>query len=135
MPNINDTRQYIETFIDTNISSILPISYDNVPFNDNGLSYYIHVSLSFLGSSNITIGGAFNKRIRHNGDIVIKLYTKINSGTATAFDYIDQIKSNIENKNISHNLITYAAEPIRKGVGKEGFYTYFLRIPFVSDEC
>lgn len=135
MPNLEGTRQYIESFIDTNISPIVKVSYDNVPFDASGLSSYVHMSLSFNDSSNVNIGGVNNKRIRHVGDIVFKVYNKIDSGTSTAFKLIDSIKEQIQNKEISGNLITYAAEPIRKGVGKEGFYTYFLRIPFVSDEC
>lgn len=135
MPNLDTTRGDIESFVDVNVSPILPIAYDNVPFDSSGLSTYTHLSLSFNGSSNVNIGGGASKHIRHVGDIVFKLYNKIDSGTSSAFVLLDSIKTQMENKYISSNLITYAAEPIRKGVGKEGFYTYFLKIPFVSDEC
>lgn len=135
MPNLNETRRDIESFIDTNVSPIVTISYDNVPFDSSGLTQYAHLSLTFLDNENVNIGGQTSKRIRHFGDIIFKLYVKINSGTSTAFTLLDSIKLQVENKYISTNLITYVAEPIRKGVGKEGFYSYFLRVPFVSDEC
>ena len=135
MPNLNDTRSAIETFVDINISGTVPIAYDNVPFDADGIDMYAHLSLSFAGSENVNIGGVLQKRIRHTGDMVFKLYTKIGSGTATAFSNLDFIKTQIENKYLDPKLLTYAAEPIRKGIGKEGYYSYFLRVPFVSDEC
>jgi len=135
MPNLNTTRTDIENLIGVVITPILPVSYDNVPFDSDGIENYVHLSLSFTNTNNVNIGAILSKRIRHEGDIVFKLYVKIDSGTATAFAFLDSIKTQVENQYISNNLLTYAAEPIRKGVGKEGYYTYFLRIPFVSDEC
>lgn len=135
MPDLDTTRGDIEMFVTTGLSGLVQIAYDNVPFTSNGTSEYVHLSLSFVDSSNVNIGGVNNKRIRHFGEIVFKLYVKINSGTSSAFSLLDDIKTQVENKNISFNVLTYAAKPIRKGVGKEGYYSYFLRIPFVSDEC
>lgn len=135
MPNLNETRKSIEKLVRTNVETILPIAFDNVPFSDEGVDEYAHLSIHFTGSTNINIGVIISKRIRHTGSIVFKLYMDIDKGTSGAFVLLDSIKTQVENKYITDNLITYAAEASREGVGNEGYYTYFLRIPFVSDEC
>ena len=135
MPNLNDTKIDIESHIDTNVSGILPIAYDNIPFENDGLDKYVYLVVQFTSSSNINIGSIISKRIRHTGSIIFKLYTKIDLGTTIPLSTLDSIKTQVENRYISTNLITYAAEPARKGIGKDGYYSYFLSIPFVSDEC
>ena len=133
MANLVNTKRLIETFVATNIATV-PLSYDNIEYTGNK-DFYPHLTIAFLNSENANIGSALSKRIRHQGVIVFKLFTEINKGTDKALETLDQIKTQVENKYIDSNLFTYAAEPTRQGVGDEGSYTYFLRIPFVSDEC
>ena len=135
MPNLEETRRDIESYIDSNVSGIIPIAYDNVEFDNSVVQDYAHLTLVYNDSQNVNINAINNRRIRHLGTIVFKIYNKIGVGTSSAFTLIDSIKTQVENKYISSNLVTYAANPVRKGAGKIGYYTYFLRIPFVSDEC
>lgn len=134
MPNLSETRRDIETEIDTNVT-IVPIAFDNIKKDVSGLSEYAYVNIQFVGSGNVNIGAVNNKRIRHEGSIIFKIYTPIDGGTDRGYVIMDTIKTQLQNKYISLNLLTYAAEPTREGVSKEGYFAYFLRIPFTSDEC
>jgi len=134
MPNLSETRRDIETYIFTNIVTI-PVVFDNVKQDVSGFDEYAFTNIQFVDSTNVNLGAVLNKRIRHTGTIVFKVYTPIDQGTNRGFVLMDEIKSELENKYISNNLLTYAAEPTREGVGKEGYFAYFLRIPFTSDEC
>jgi len=134
MPNLSETRSDIESYIYDNV--VAPaIVFDNVRQDTSGLDEYAFVTIQYIGSSNVTLGAVLNKRIRHSGTIVFKIYTPIDQGTNRGFVLMDDIKTELENKYISSNLLTYAAEPTREGVGKEGYFAYFLRIPFTSDDC
>ena len=132
MPDLRTTKRLVETFVTNNVTTI-PLSYDNIEYLGNK-DFYVHLTLSFLLSSNANIGSQLHKRVRHQGDIVFKLFTQIGIGSDSAFEALDYIRTQVENKQIDSNLFTYAAQPTRQGVGDEGSYTYFLRIPFVSDE-
>lgn len=134
MPDLNTTRKDIESFVATNIVTI-PIAYDNIDFDESSVGEYAYLSIHFTYSRNVNTGAINYKRIRHEGAIVFKIYSPIDSGTSLGLTRMDEIKTQVENKYISPNLITYAAEPQREGVSSEGYFTYFLRIPFVSDEC
>lgn len=132
MPNFTDTKRILETFISTNIIDI-PFAYDNIEYTGDK-NFYAYVKIKFLNDENINIGSTLHKRIRHEGDIVFKLYTEIGIGTDKSLTALDNIKTQVENKYISENLVTYAAQPTREGANNSGSYVNFLRIPFVSDE-
>ena len=114
MPNLNDTRADIENLIGTAITPILPVSYDNVPFDESSIKNFVHLSLSFTNSENANIGAVLSKRIRHEGDIVFKLYVEIDSGTAIAFGLLDEIKTQVENRYICLNHLIHVLNAIHK---------------------
>ena len=132
MPNLTNTKIDIESFVASNITTI-PLSYDNIQYNGDK-DYYAHVTVAFIDSENANIGSQVHKRVRHEGVIIFKVYTEIGIGTNKSLEALDYIKTQVENKYISSNLFTYAAESIRKGEDDVGNYVGFLRIPFVSDE-
>ena len=132
MPNFNDTKTILESFVTNNVVGI-PFAYDNIDYYGDK-NFYAFVKIKFLNDTNINIGSTLHKRIRHEGDIVIKLYSEIGIGTNKSLEALDNIKTQVENKYISENLVTYAAAPTREGANDSGSYINFLRIPFVSDE-
>jgi len=132
MPNLNDTKTILESFVSNNVTGI-PFAYDNIEYTGDK-NFYASIRVQFVYDSNINIGSILHKRIRHEGDIVFKLYSEIGIGTKKSLTALDNIKTQVENKYISENLMTYAAEPTREGADESGNYINFLRIPFVSDE-
>lgn len=133
MPSLDKTREILEVAIINGWGSTTPIKFDNVKFDDTGLDAFISVMLINYKSENVTIGSAITKRIRHTGVLAIKVYTKQNDGSSTAYAYADQIRGLMDNLS-QNNLFTKASMTRRNDVADDGWYSLIVDVPYISDE-
>jgi len=134
MPNLNDTRGILVNYFKTAWGSTTKIAYQNVPFDDTGLTEYVETKLIPLHDSNACIGSYDTKRKRHEGVLAIFIYTKQNSSAFRAYELADLVADYMDNKKIASNLTTSASINYDEGVRKDGWYSVNVRIPFTSDE-
>ena len=135
MPDLNETRYRLENAFITGWGTTTPIAYDNVYFDDDGVDEYVLLRFVVYNTENMTIGSQLANAVRHYEALVIKVYTKIGSGSGTAWEYADQIKTLMANKGISANLYTLEAEVRRDGDSKEGYFSVVCSIRYRSEEC
>lgn len=135
MPNINTTRSDLESLFIAGWGNTTPIAYDNVPFDNNGIDEYVHVRFTVYDSRNFTIGSQLVAAVRHTGTLIVVIYTKLGAGTGSAWDYADQIKTIMANKQVSRGLFTTESEIRRDGDEKDGYFGVICSTRYTSDEC
>lgn len=133
MPDINKTRELLESRFQINWGSTTPISYDNVPFDDTAVNEFVSITFLNFATMNATIGGAINKCKKHEGAIQIKVHIKLDTGTGDAYEYADSIAAIMENYQDT-NLFTHAAEVRRIGALDSGWFVILVHVPFISYE-
>lgn len=133
MPNVNQTKQALEAMFMTGWGATTPIGHDNVSFDDSTILEFVSVKFINYTSSNVNIGGALNKRKRHEGVLSIKVYTKQHIGTGDAYSHAASISDIMDNKTQS-NLFTGVSDVRRFGEGDDGWFGLIVDVPYISDE-
>lgn len=133
MPSLDKTRELLEVAIINGWGSTTPIKFENVKFDDTGIDAFISVMMINYTSSNVCVGSAITKRIRHKGVLAVKVYTKKDIGSGSAYIYADQIRSIMDNLHQT-NLFTLASETRKNNVADSGWFGLIVDVPYVSDE-
>jgi len=133
MPSLNGTREVLETLFIDGWAAKTPIKYDNVVFDDNGISEFVDMKMINYTTRNVNIGSGITKRKRHTGVFSIRIFTKQNTGTGKAYSYADDIGVIMDNFKDT-NILTYASESRRSGEVEGGQYVLIVDVPYVSDE-
>lgn len=136
MPNLNTTRSHLETAFINGWGTTTPISYDNVNYQEVSGESYVRISIEFVDSSNVCIGGSVDgtKRQRHIGLVKLMIYTPINEGSGSAYTLADTYKTIMDNKTINTDLYTGTTDVIRSGENVDGYYSLLCLTEFTSDE-
>jgi hypothetical protein len=87
---INDVRAAIEGRIAAEMAAapVYPVSYQNVPFTPPNNTPWLQAFIRFGDNAYATLT-SFN---RHNGTLVVNIFTPIGNGTAANFDIAERIK-------------------------------------------
>lgn len=87
---INDVRAAIEGRIAAEMAAapVYPVSYQNVPFTPPNNTPWLQTFIRFGDNAYATLT-SFN---RHNGTLVVNIFTPIGNGTAANFDIAERIK-------------------------------------------
>lgn len=133
MPDINGTRQALETLFSDGWGSTTPIKYDNVAFDDANVESFVEVRMLNYSTLNVNIGGGITKRKRHIGVLAVKIFVKQNQGTGEAYSLAAQI-SDIMDNIMQTGLFTGASESRRIGENDGGWFGLVVDIPYTSDE-
>lgn len=133
MPSLDKTRELLEVAIINGWGSTTPIKFDNVKFDDTKIDAFISVLMINYTSDNVCIGSAITKRIRHEGVLAIKVYTKKDIGSGNAYAYADQIRGLMDNLN-QDNLLTKASKTRKNDVPDDGWFSLIVDVPYISDE-
>lgn len=133
MPSLDKTRELLEVALINAWGSTTPIKFDNTKFDDKGLDAFISILFINYTSNNVCIGSAITKRIRHEGVLAIKVYTKQNIGSTKAYAYADQIRGIMDNIN-QNNLFTKASLTRKNDVLDDGWFGIIVDVPYISDE-
>ena len=133
MPDLNETRSVLETAFINGWGATTPIKFENVVFDDRGISAFVSVKMINYISDNVCIGSIVQKRIRHIGALHIKVYTKQNIGAGSAYDYADQVRGIMDNVQVG-NLFTKASTSRVVGETEDGWFVTIVEIPYISDE-
>lgn len=133
MPSIDKTRELLEVALINGWGSTTKVKFDNVKFDDRGIDAFISVLLINYTSNNVCIGSAITKRIRHEGVLAIKVYTKQNIGSGKAYAYADQIRGIMDNIS-QNNLFTKASMTRKNDVLDDGWFGLIVDVPYISDE-
>lgn len=113
------------------ILSVLPITYENTPNRTD--DRWIRTQLILLDSSNGIIGAQneSNPYIRHVGEFVISVFTKLNIGTKVASDISDELITLFQNKTFS-GIWTRVVDTKKLGDDTFGYYHINLSFPFTT---
>jgi len=133
MPNLDKTRELLETALIDGWGVTTPIKFDNVDFDDKNLAAFISVKFINYTSTNVGIGSAITRRVRHEGVLAVKIYIKKDIGTSKAYAYSDQIRGFMDNIN-QNNLFTKASMTRRNKEADVGWFGLIVDTPYVSDE-
>lgn len=133
MPNLNETKQALETMFTDGWGVTTPISYDNVSFDDTTIDEFVNVRFINLVSNNVNIGGAINKRKRHEGILSVKIFVKQRIGTGDAYTHAVSVANIMDNKTQS-NLFTGVSDTRRLGEDDDGWFGLIVDVPYISDE-
>lgn len=133
MPDLNETRQMLETRFANGWGTTTPIRFDNITFDDTNLESFVDVRMINYTSRNVTIGSGLTKRKRHEGILSLRIFTKQNLGSGIAYEYADQISLLMDNFT-QGNLFTMASEATRAGENEGGWYVVIVDVPYISDE-
>lgn len=134
MPDESTTKAAIEQLILDNWVTT-DIAFDNVNYAQTQGQEFIKPVVMFSDADNINIGATNYKRVRNTGQIVIKIYTSLDSGSLRAYTLSDDLKLLLCNRYVGNNIITYAGSTRKDGAGIDGFYSVILTIDFDSDDC
>lgn len=87
---INDVRAVIEGRIAAEMAAapVYPVSYQNVPFTPPNNAPWLQAFIRFGDNAYATLT-SFN---RHNGTLVVNIFTPIGNGAAANFDIAERIK-------------------------------------------
>jgi hypothetical protein len=87
---INDVRAAIEGRIAAEMAAapVYPVSYQNVPFTPPNNTPWLQAFIRFGDNAYATLT-SFN---RHNGTLVVNIFTPIGNGAAANFDIAERIK-------------------------------------------
>jgi len=133
MPSLDKTRELLEVAMINGWGSTTPIKFENVNFDDTNLDGFISMVFINYTSNNVNIGSAITKRIRHEGVLAVKIYTKQNIGSTLAYAYADQIRGLMDNLN-QNNLFTKASMTRKSEVVDDGWFGLIVDVPYISDE-
>lgn len=133
MPDLNKTRELLETAFINGWAATTEVKFDNVKFDDSLPDAFVSVMMINYTSVNVCIGSAITKRIRHEGVLAIKIYVKQDIGTGQAYEYADQIRGIMDNLT-QNNLFTTASQARRNGATDDGWFGMIVDVPYVSDE-
>ena len=133
MPDLNATREILESAFIAGWGVTTDIKFDNVVFDDTTIDAFVSVAMINYTTVNVCIGSAITRRVRHEGVLAIKIYVKQNIGTGQIYEYADQIRGIMDNFT-QNNLFTKASLARRNGETKDGWYGMIVDVPYVSDE-
>jgi hypothetical protein len=133
MPSLDKTRELLEVAIINGWGSTTPIKFENAKFDNKNIDAFISVLLINYTSKNVCIGSEITKRIRHEGVLAIKIYTKQNIGSNDAYAYADQIRNIMDNIS-QYNLFTKASMTRKNDVPNDGWFGLIVDVPYISDE-
>jgi hypothetical protein len=111
---INDVRAAIEGRIAAEMAAapVYPVSYQNVPFTPPNNTPWIQVFIRFGDNAYATllpIGSAgFN---RHNGTLVVNVFTPIGVGAAANFTIAERVKDLFDRAKFSSIIFDPASGP------------------------
>ena len=131
---LNDVRAAIEGRIATEmaIAPVYPVSYQNVPYSPPNNSPWLQVFIRFGDNAYATlrpIGSAgFN---RHNGTLVVNVYTPVGAGTGANFTIAERIKDLFDRQTVSGIIFDAASGPAQViPASPEPYYQTQLTITF-----
>jgi len=132
--NQQDTKAALEQLIADNWT-ITEIAYDNIPYKQTQGVEFIAPHVMFDHAQNVNIGAMTYKRVRHAGQLVIRIYTLIDTGSVRAYALGEDLITLLSNRYVGTNIVTYAGSIRRNSNEIDGFYSVILTINFDSDDC
>lgn len=113
-----------------NINGV-PVAFENTPNKTDVI--WMRVQLVIDSSENGTTGAAnqSDPYIKHEGNYIISIFTKLNIGTKQSNDLVDDLTSLFENKTFS-GVWTKNPSPRKLGDDSFGYYHVNLLIPFIT---
>lgn len=133
MPDLNKTREILETAFINGWTSRTPIKFDNVKFKDSDKTEFVSITMINYTSRNVNVGSLIYKRIRHIGVLSVNVYIKQDIGTDKAYARAKEI-SDIMSNYSEFNIFTEAAKTRRNGSETDGWFSLIVDIPYTSDE-
>jgi len=133
MPDLNKTRELLEVAFINGWGATTPIKFDNVVFDDDSSDAFVSVMMIPYTTTNVCVGSAVTKRLRHVGVLAIKIYVKQKTGTGVAYEHADSVRAIMDNLTQT-DLFTKASETRRNGETEDGWFGLIVDVPYVSDE-
>lgn len=134
MPTLLETAAELDNMLSLGWAGATPISVDNISFSETAGQAYLETKFIPYFSSNINIAASVQKRKRTEGVLFINIRTPLGKGIGLAYQYAQNIKDIMDNKNPIPNLLTYASNIQRIGDSKDGWFNLICEVPFISDE-
>lgn len=112
----------------------IPVRYENTAHPET-TPPFIYLSITFMGSNQVAIGsGASNRKYRHNGLIIVGIYTAANSGPGDASQYADEIANIFRGQTFSGVVcLAPVADRGRPADEKGNYWLKTLTCEFYSD--
>lgn len=106
---INDVRAVIEGRIAAEMAAapVYPVSYQNVPFTPPNNAPWLQAFIRFGDNAYATLT-SFN---RHNGTLVVNIFTPIGNGAAANFDIAERIKDLFDRAKFAGIIFDPASGP------------------------
>jgi len=134
MPTLLETAAELDNMLTAGWAGATPIAVDNMKFSETTGQAYLETKFIPYFSTNVNIASASQKRKRTEGVLFINIRVPLGKGVGQAYQYAQDIKDIMDNKNPLPNLLTQAATVQRVGDDKDGWFNLICEVPFISDE-
>lgn len=134
MPTLLETAAELDNMLTIGWANATPIAVDNIKFQETVGQSYLETKFLPYFSANVNIASSSQKRKRTEGVLFINIRVPLGKGIGLAYQYAQNIKDIMDNKNPIPNLLTQASTVQRIGDDKDGWFNLTCEVPFISDE-